>query len=86
MHYPFMEVSIMDSHQTKDDAREQFVFRGSMGSLAGNCSREYLMHLRADCYAWIARLEEALAEIDAEEARLEELENDDGDEDDGGRS
>jgi hypothetical protein len=72
MHCLFVEVTDMDSHQTKSDAHDQIVFHGTMGSLAGNCSREYLMHLRADCYAWIERMEAALAKIDAEEARLDQ--------------
>lgn len=48
------------ANQTRQQAHEQIVLHGQMGSLAGNPSEEYLLALREYAYKWIADIDEAL--------------------------
>jgi len=50
-----------NQHKTRDDARAQLVMHGTMGSLSGECTEEYLFALRQDAFEFIRQIESRLA-------------------------
>jgi hypothetical protein len=47
----------MNQFKTREDARAQLVTQGTMGSLSGECTEEYLHALRQDAFEFIRQIE-----------------------------